>query len=229
VARYDLGQAGPTDRVQWSALFNFGTSYWYVVLLCVTFYSGIFPFQTFAVKFFIEAHGTTREFGGFLSSLLTVFAMVCTPLFGLLVDKVGRRSLFMMFGSLLLVPVYLMMAYTRVPLLVPMAMMGIAFSLIPAVMWPSVAYLVDERRLGTAYGLMTMIQNIGLAGFNILIGWANDTARASAENPGGYALGMWIFSVLGFLGFLFAWLLRRAETGPGARGLETIRAGAARP
>jgi len=229
VARYDLGQAGPTDRVQWSALFNFGTSYWYVVLLCVTFYSGIFPFQTFAVKFFIEAHGTTREFGGFLSSLLTAFAMVCTPLFGLLVDKVGRRSLFMMFGSLLLVPVYLMMAYTRVPLLVPMAMMGIAFSLIPAVMWPSVAYLVDERRLGTAYGLMTMIQNIGLAGFNLLIGRANDVARASAENPGGYALGMWIFSALGFLGFFFAWLLRRAETGPGARGLETIRAGDARP
>jgi len=229
VARYDLGQAGPTDRVQWSALFNFGTSYWYVVLLCVTFYSGIFPFQTFAVKFFMEAHGTTREFGGFLSSLLTAFAMVCTPLFGLLVDKVGRRSLFMMFGSLLLVPVYLMMAYTRVPLLVPMAMMGIAFSLIPAVMWPSVAYLVDERRLGTAYGLMTMIQNIGLAGFNLLIGWANDAARASAENPGGYGLGMWIFSALGFLGFFFAWLLRRAETGPGARGLETIRAGDARP
>jgi MFS family permease len=229
VARYDLGQAGPTDKVQWSALFNFGTSYWYVVLLCVTFYSGIFPFQTFAVKFFMEAHGTTREFGGFLSSLLTAFAMVCTPLFGLLVDKVGRRSLFMMFGSLLLVPVYLMMAYTHLPLLVPMAMMGIAFSLIPAVMWPSVAYLVDERRLGTAYGLMTMIQNIGLAGFNLLIGRANDVARASAENPGGYALGMWIFSVLGFVGFFFAWLLRRAETGPGARGLETIRAGDAHP
>jgi MFS family permease len=224
-ARYDLGHAGPTDKVQWSEMFKFGTSFWLVVLLCVTFYSGIFPFQTFAVKFFIEAHGTTREFGGFLSSLLTLFAMVCTPLFGLLVDRVGRRALFMMFGSLLLVPVYLMMAYTSVPLLVPMAMMGIAFSLIPAVMWPSVAYLVDERRLGTAYGLMTMIQNIGLAGFNFLIGWANDVSGASATNPGGYALGMWIFSGLGFLGFLFAWLLRRAETGPGARGLETIRAG----
>jgi MFS family permease len=224
-ARYDLGHAGPTDKVQWSEMFKFGTSFWLVVLLCVTFYSGIFPFQTFAVKFFIEAHGTTREFGGFLSSLLTLFAMVCTPLFGLLVDRVGRRALFMMFGSLLLVPVYLMMAYTSVPLLVPMAMMGIAFSLIPAVMWPSVAYLVDERRLGTAYGLMTMIQNIGLAGFNFLIGWANDVSGASATNPGGYALGMWIFSGLGFLGFLFAWFLRRAETGPGARGLETIRAG----
>lgn len=223
MARYDLGQAGPTDRVVWSELFRFGTSYWYVVLLCVVFYSAIFPFQTFAVKFFIEAHGTTREFGGFLSSLLTLFAMIGTPLFGYVVDRVARRALFMMFGSLLLVPVYLLMTYTDVPLLVPMATMGVAFSLIPAVMWPSVAYLVDEQRLGTAYGLMTMIQNIGLAGFNFLIGWANDTAGASAEHPEGYALGMWIFSTLGLLGFLFAWLLRRAETGPGARGLETIR------
>jgi MFS family permease len=223
---YEMGQEKPTDKVAWGDLFRFGTSFWFVVLLCVTFYSGIFPFQTFAVKFFQEAHGTTREFGGFLSSLLTAFAMVFTPLFGLLVDRVGRRAQFMMWGSLLLVPVYLMMAYTHVPLLVPMAMMGIAFSLIPAVMWPSVAYIVDEQKLGTAYGLMTMIQNIGLFGFNLLIGWANDFAGASAANPGGYNLGLWIFSSLGFLGFLFAFLLRRAETGPRAHGLETIRAGA---
>jgi MFS family permease len=128
----------------------------------------------------------------------------------------------MMFGSFLLIPVYLMMAYAHVSLYIPMAMMGVAFSLIPAVMWPSVAYLVDQPKLGTAYGLMTMIQNIGLAGFNLLIGWANDFGGASGDHPEGYALGMWIFSVLGFLGLLFAFLLRRQETGPHAHGLETI-------
>jgi MFS family permease len=220
--RYYLGEAGETDKVSWSGLFLLGRSYWLVVMLCVTFYSAIFPFQTFAIKFFQEGHGTTREYAGFLSSLLTLFAMICTPLFGLLADRYAKRSLFMMFGSLLLVPVYLMMAYTNLPLLVPMAMMGIAFSLVPAVMWPSVAYIVDEKKLGTAYGLMTMIQNIGLAGFNLMIGWANDYSSASATNPGGYALGMWIFSISGFLGFFFAWLLRRSETGPNAHGLETI-------
>ncbi|MBI3577946.1 MAG: MFS transporter [Ignavibacteriales bacterium] len=222
---YQIGEAGATDKVQFSDIFKFGKSYWYVVALCITFYSGIFPFQTFAVKFFIEAHGTSRELGGFLSSMLTLFAMVATPLFGLLVDKIGKRSLFMMFGSLLLVPVYLMMVYTSVSLYVPMAMMGIAFSLIPAIMWPSVSYLVEQSKLGTAYGLMTLIQNIGLAGFNFLIGWANDYSAASAVNPGGYALGMWIFSILGFVGFLFAFLLRQSETGPNAHGLETIKAG----
>ncbi len=219
---YSLGEAGATDKVVFADLFKFGTSYWFIVLLCITFYSGIFPFQTFAVKFFMDAHGTTRELGGFLSSMLTLFAMIATPLFGLLVDKVGKRSLFMMFGSLLLVPVYLIMAYTNVSLYVPMAMMGIAFSLIPAVMWPSVAYIVDQSKLGTAYGLMTLIQNIGLAGFNLIIGWANDYSGAGASNPGGYALGMLIFSCLGFFGLLFAFLLRRNETGPNAHGLETI-------
>ncbi|HEV2716765.1 MAG TPA: MFS transporter, partial [Terriglobales bacterium] len=105
---------------------------------------------------------------------------------------------------------------------VPMAMMGIAFSLIPAIMWPSVAYIVEQSKLGTAYGLMTMIQNIGLAGFNLLVGWANDYSHASAVNPEGYRLGMWIFSILGFLGVLFALLLRQRETGPQGHGLETI-------
>jgi MFS family permease len=220
--RYNLGSGGGTDKVVFSELFKFSRSYWYIVALCITFYSAMFPFQTFAVKFFMEAHGTTRELGGFFSSMLTLFAMIATPLFGLLVDRVGKRALFMVFGSFLIIPVYLMMAYTGVTLYVPMAMMGVAFSLIPAVMWPSVAYIVGQERLGTAFGLMTMIQNIGLFGFNLLIGWANDFSGASAENPGGYALGMWIFSSLGFLAMLFAFLLRRNETGPEAHGLETI-------
>jgi hypothetical protein len=111
-------------------------------------------------------------------------------------DLTGTEAaLFVSSGSMgNLIPVYLMMAYAHITLYIPMAMMGIAFSLIPAVMWPSVAYVVPESKLGTAYGLMTMIQNIGLFGYNLLIGWANDASGASASNPGGYALGMWIFS-----------------------------------
>ena len=181
--RYDLGEAGETDRVEWADLFSFGRSYIWVVLLCVTFYSAIFPFQTFAIKFFQDAHGATRESAGFLSSIITLFSMIMTPVFGLLVDRVGKRSLFMMAGSLMLVPVYLMMAYTSVPLVVPMAIMGIAFSLVPAVMWPSVAYLVDEAKLGTAYGLMTMIQNIGLFGFNWMIGRPTISRAPAPQTP----------------------------------------------
>jgi MFS family permease len=245
--RYQVGPAGATDKVVFSDIKAFGLSYWYIVLLCITFYSAIFPFETFAYKFFMDAHHVTREAGGDLVGMLTLFTMFGTPIFGLFVDRLGKRALLMMLGSLLLIPVYLMMAYLRsasyvtvylpssadghfafvahhLPpiLLLTMAMMGIAFSLIPAVMWPSVAYLVDQSKLGTAYGLMTMIQNIGLAGFNLMVGWANDYGHAGPDHPSGYNLGMWIFSILGFLGLTFAFLLRQRELGPHGHGLETI-------
>src|SRR6201987_5872205 len=207
---FAIGQAGSTDKVVLKDIFKFGLSYWYIVALCIVFYSAIFPFETFAIKFFMDAHGTSRQLGGFLVSILTAFTMFGTPAFGLFVDRLGKRALL------------LMMAYTDVTLYVPMAMMGVAFSLIPAVMWPSVAYIVDQSKLGTAYGLMTMIQNIGLAGLNLLIGWANDYGHASAGNPAGYRLGMWIFSCMGFLGVTFAFLLRQRELGPHGHGLETI-------
>jgi MFS family permease len=245
--RYQVGPAGATDKVVFRDIKDFGLSYWYIVALCVTFYSGIFPFETFAYKFFMDAHKVTREAGGDLVGMLTLFTMFGTPLFGLFVDKLGKRALLMMFSSLLLIPVYLLSAYVHsahyitvylpsttdghfsliahhLPpiLLATMAMMGVAFSLIPAVMWPSVAYLVDQSKLGTAYGLMTMIQNIGLAGFNLVIGWANDYSHAGPDNPQGYNLGMWIFSILGFSGLTFAFLLRQRELGPHGHGLETI-------
>ncbi len=210
---FTLGKTGTTDQVVFSDIFKFNRSFWYITLLCVTFYSAVFPFQTFAVKFFIEVHGISREFGGFLSSLLTFSAMIFTPLFGLMADKIGKRALLMMIGSLLLIPVYLILVYTKMNLIVPMAIMGISFSLVPAVMWPSVAYIIDETKLGTAYGLMTMIQNIGLAGFNFLIGSVNDLSS-------GYTVGMWIFSSLGFFGLFFGFLLRKQETGPDGHGLE---------
>jgi MFS family permease len=222
--RYALGAAGKTDKVVFSDIWGFGKSYWFIVLLCVTFYAGIFPFQTFAQKYFIDARHTGPELASWLVGMLTTFAMFFTPVFGGVVDRIGRRAQFMMFGSLLLIPVYFLIGYTNVTLYLPMVMMGIAFSLIPAIMWPSVAYVVEENKLGTAYGLMTMIQNIGLFGFNLMVGWANDHWAASATNPAGYRPGMvWLFSGIGFFGLLFAFLLRRRETGPHAHGLETIR------
>jgi MFS family permease len=226
--KYGLGRAGETDKFVLSDLFRFNLSFWFVVALCVTFYSAIFPFRSFSIKFFIEAWDLTRQAAGQYNSVLPLAAMFATPLFGLLVDKVGKRALFMMAGSFLLMPVYLMMAYKITPLGVPIAMMGVAFSLIPAVMWPSVAYIVEERRLGSAYAVMTLIQQIGVAAMNWLIGRTNDAFGASATNPEGYIPMMWIFSVLGFAALAFAILLRRRETGPHAHGLETITAGGAK-
>ena len=176
--KYDLGEAGETDRVEWADLFSFGRSYIWVVLLCVTFYSAIFPFQTFAIKFFQHVWDMSRASAGQAKSIMIFASMVATPLFGLMVDKFGRRSHMMMLGAFLLMPVYVLLAYKLLPFGVPIAMLGIAFSLVPAVMWPAVAYIVEEKRLGTAYAVMTLIQQIGVAGMNWLIGKANDASAA---------------------------------------------------
>jgi MFS family permease len=236
--QYSLGQAGSIDKLEFGQIFRFNRSYWLVVGLCFTFYSAIFPFRTFAIDFFtnkiLAIHGginaseamriLAHERAGFLNSLLPLSAMIATPLFGLLADKIGKRAFLMMFGSILLMPVYLMMGYSNVSLYVPVCMMGLVFSLIPAVMWPSVAYIVDQNRLGTAYALMTVFQQIGFFILNLMIGKANDYSHAGLDNPGGYGLGMWIFSILGFVGLAFAILLRIRETGPHGHGLETITA-----
>lgn len=238
---YAMGTAGETEKLVWSDLYRFDRSYWYVVGLCVVFYSVVFPFRAFAIKFFIEAHGLSREAGGALNSLLPLSAIVATPIFGLMVDKLGRRSLFMLAGSVVLLPLFLIVAYMpagpglTIPLaggeilipatlLIVMSVLGIVFSLIPAVMWPSVAYLVDLQKLGSAYAAMTFCQQIGMAAVPWLIGILNDRFQAGPQNPGGYDPGLWLFSALAALGLLFSYLLWREETGPNAKGLETIRA-----
>jgi MFS family permease len=108
-------------------------------------------------------------------------------------------------------------------LLLVMSLLGIVFSLIPAIMWPSVAYIVDQKRLGSAYSLMTLCQQVGMAAIPWLIGLLNDAFLAGPENPSGYSAGMWLFTVLGAFGLLFSFLLKRAESGPNAHGLETIK------
>jgi len=193
------------------------------VALCLAFYSAIFPFRSFAIKFFMDARGVSREAAGALNSVLPLAAMFATPLFGLLADRIGHRARLMAVGSATLIPVYLLMVYSAIPLWVIIAFMGIAFSLIPAVMWPSVAYLVPEKRLGTAYSLMTLVQQVGLAGMNWLVGYTNDVSQASAAHPAGYRPGMWLFTTLGFLGLAFSWLLYRSERGPSGHGLEAVK------
>ncbi|HEY5615273.1 MAG TPA: MFS transporter, partial [Bacteroidota bacterium] len=237
---YAIGEQGETEKLELKGLYSFGKSYWYVVGLCVVFYSTIFPFRAFAIKYFIEAHGTSREVGGLLNSFIPISAMVATPLFGLLVDKIGKRALLMAFGSLILLPLFVVVTYAPpgadvglwlpfygsfslpITLLIVMMMLGISFSLIPAIMWPSVAYLVEQRRLGSAYSLMTLCQQVGMAAIPWVIGLLNDAYSAGPENPSGYAPGMWVFTGLSCFGLLFSYLLWRSESGDRAHGLETI-------
>ena len=231
-----VSKAKPKTSFRQSLKFN--PSYWYVVGICLTFYSAIFPFRTFAIDFFtnriLESQGAlatteamhilAHQQAGRFASLLPLSAMVATPLLGLLADKVGKRATLMMIAALILMPAYLLMGYTHVSLFIPLCMMGIAFAVIPAVMWASVAYLVDPSRLGTAFALMTLIEQLGFFALNLLIGSSNDHQHAGLGNMQGYLPGLWIFSGLGLAGVIFTVLLRIRENGTHSHGLETITA-----
>ena len=222
--RYALAQPGGTDKLVLADIFRFNRSFWIITALCVTFYSIIFPFRSFAIKYFIEAHGAERDFAGQLNSVMPFAAMIATPLFGLLVDKIGKRATLMAVGTLLLVPVFPLLGYTQLTLYVPAAMLGVAFSLIPAIMWPAVAYIVEQNRLGSAYALMFLLQQAIIAGVDWLVGRLNDNALASAANPAGYLPMIWVFTLLGVMALAFAFILWRHETSPQGHGLETIKA-----
>ena len=225
--RYDVPRPAPSERFVWSDLWRFDRSFWYVILLCVTFYSVIFPFRsTFAIKYFQHAHGLSLQDAGALNGYVFLAAIFATPAFGFMADVLGRRAAFMAFGCFLLAAVFPILAYTDMNLWVTTVMIGIAFSLVPAVMWPAVPYLVEPSRLGTAYGLMTMVQAIGLTAINLVAGALNDANGAGADNPAGYTPMLWMFMILSLLGFVFAYALHAREVGPQGHGLESIKAGA---
>ena len=225
--RYDVPRPAPSDRFVWSDLWRFDRSFWYVIGLCVTFYSVIFPFRsTFAIKYFQHAHGLSLQDAGALNGYVFLAAIFATPAFGFMADMLGRRAAFMAFGCFLLAAVFPILAYTQMNLWITTVMIGIAFSLVPAVIWPAVPYLVEPNRLGTAYGLMTMVQQIGLTAINLVAGALNDANAAGADNPAGYTPMLWMFMILSLFGFVFAYALHAREVGPQGHGLESIKAGA---
>lgn len=240
--RYGVEQAIATDKLVLSDLFSYHRAYWWVVGLCVAFYATIFPFRTFGNLYFTQAHALSNEAAGNLKSVLPMLSMLGMPLFGVLADRVGKRALLMMVGSALLVPPFLLMAYwrtsARVPevalpwfgtaisggtpaaLVISMGMMGLAFALVPAVLWPAVTSLVPEARLGSAYAVMTFCQQIGWSAMSWGLGAVKDAAGASAANPSGWLPVMWMLGALALAGFAFSLLLWRDEHGPRAHGLE---------
>jgi len=184
----------------------------YIALLCVTFYSAVFPFMAFAPDFFFHKFGMSYEQSGQIASLLPLGTLIFTPFFGFIIDKYGRAATAMIFGSLVLVVVYATFAFTGIYPYLPMILLGIAFSLIPAAMWPSLVKLVDYKQMGTAYGLMYSIQNLGLFAIPIAAG-----ALLDYTNPGDpltldYFPTILMFGTLGLLGLAFAILLKREDS-----------------
>lgn len=210
--RGTLAIAPPSERIDWRNLLHFRAEYWYIVGVCVAFYAVIFPFRsTFAIKYLQHAHGLSLQDASRINSYVFLAAVIATPLFGFLVDRIGRHAILLVAGSLLLPLSFLFLMSGNVSLWISTALLGVSFSLVPAVLWPSVARHVAADQLGTAYGLMTMLQNAGLTLANVIVGYLNDSGNASAAHAQGYAAMLWFFGLLSLLGFIFAVLLWRRD------------------
>lgn len=238
--------SGEEEKFQISDVFDLfkNKAFIYISMLCVLFYSAVFPFLAFTPDLLFNKFGINLESAGFaawigdflkgfnlrdfkveliliglISSLIPFGTIVFTPIFGGIADSKGKRATLMIIGSILLIAVHLTLALTYLPPFIPLAVAGVAFSLVPAAMWPSVPFIVRESRLGTAYGLMFSIQNIGLMLFPWLAGVTLDatnpgvTATAVAEGTAryNYTYTMLMFSALGILGLIFAFLLKRED------------------
>ena len=212
------------DKIVFSDIRKFTSSYWFVVLLCVTFYSAIFPFTALATDMFHDKWGlplVSATSGGFLAQIfdnflhmfstapgvtsIIIFAsMIFAPFAGALVDRIGKRATVMIVGSIMMIPAHLVMGITHWNPIPSMILLGAAFVLVPAAMWPSVPLVVEEKRVGTAFGLMTAIQNMGLGLFPLLNGKLRDVT-------GTYTATQIMFACLGVAGLIFAFLLLRSD------------------
>jgi len=217
--------ADPTEEFHLKDLAKIITNRGFLIisLLCVLFYSGVFPFLKYAVNMMQSKLGVSPEIGGMISGLLPVGTIVLTPIIGNYLDHKGKGATMMIFGSALLMLAHL--TYAIVPLTITIAIiaivvLGIAFSLIPAAMWPSVPKIVEERYLGSAYALVFYIQNIGLMFFPWLVGVILDkvnpgvTQRIAAGDITAvynYTVPMLVFAGLGACAIVLAFLLLRED------------------
>ncbi|GAB1359526.1 MFS transporter [Porphyromonadaceae bacterium] len=209
------------------AIFS-NKGFWLIALLCVLFYSAVFPFLKYATDLMINKYHVDPELAGLIPSLLPLGTLFLTPFFGNLYDRKGKGATIMMLGAGLLIFVHVLFA---LPILnewwfatLVMIVLGIAFSLVPSAMWPSVPKIIPERQLGTAYALIFWVQNWGLMGVPALIGWVLDKY---CKVEGGvdriaydYTLPMVIFCSFGVIALGVAYLLKKEDAKKGY-GLES--------
>ena len=201
--------------------------FWLIALLCVLFYSCVFPFLKYATDLMVNKFDVDIKLAGMIPGLLPFGTILLTPIFGSIYDKKGKGATIMIIGAFLLLFVHVMFSIpflnNWVIAVVLMIILGIAFSLVPSAMWPSVAKIIPEKQLGTAYALIFWIQNIGLMGVPFLIGKMLENyckiPTTDGSNAYDYTLVMQLFSVLALLSIFVAYALKKEDKKKGY-GLE---------
>lgn len=160
-----LGRQSPQsdEKIRLRDATNFKSEFWMLTIICVSFYLTIFPFIALAAKFFQTKWNYEPSSADALDSVVYIISAITSPFIGLLVDKVGRNLVFLLVASILVMIGHMLLATTFINLWIPMISIGIGYSVMCSALWPLVALSVPQNQLGTAYGVMQAIQNLGLA------------------------------------------------------------------
>lgn len=184
--------------------------FWLIALLCVAFYSSLRPFLKFATDVLVNNYGMDKETAGWVTSILPYGTIVLTPLFGVLYDRLGRGSLLMLIGCVIVTLCHVCLALPLLEhtwmVMVIMVLYGVSFSLVPSAMWPSVPKIVPLKQLGTAYSIIYYVQNIGLMLVPMLVGNIIDANTDTAGHVD-YTLPMVVFALLGIAAIILSLLL----------------------
>ena len=189
-------------------------NFWLVSLLCVLFYSSIIAFKKFAGAILIPRFAIPAETAGWMVSMLPFATVIFAPLFGLLVDKRGQGTRWMVLGSLLALAAHLLLTFAPqgIPFFgyLAMVLLGFGYSLVPAALWPSVPKIVPEKVLGTTFALVYWVQNLGLLAFKMLAGEILGQAGAADTRSGAVAVEL-MFTGLCVAAVVIALLFARAS------------------
>ncbi|MDR2691716.1 MAG: MFS transporter [Dysgonamonadaceae bacterium] len=189
--------------------------FWLITILCVLFYSCVFPFLKYAPDLMTNKFGIEESWSGVIPSVLPLGTVLLTPLFGSIYDKKGKGATIMIIGALMLVGIHALFAVPGINNWVYAVcltvLLGISFSLVPSAMWPSVTKIVPEKQLGTAYALIFWVQNIGLMGVPLLIGVVLDRWCKIGGAGYDYTIPMLIFTGIAVLSVIVAVLLKRED------------------
>ena len=192
--------------------------FWIVALLCVLYYSAIFPFQRFATNFLEETLAISAAEASGMFKWFPILAMVLTPFLGAFIDYKGKGASMMLLGAIIMIACHSTFAFilplypSKTLAMVTILILGVSFSLVPASMWPSVPKIIDEKVLGSAYCLIFWVQNFGLCLVPLLIG----KLRVATD---GYLVPMIVFASFGVLAFIFS-LMMKVEDKKKNYGLE---------
>lgn len=158
------------EMIRFRDILTFGFPFWLISVICVAYYVAVFPFIGLGLVFFEMKFGLSPTSANAVNSLVYIVSAVASPVFGFLIDRSGKNVFWVLLGVLVTLGCHMLLSFTFLNPYIAMVIMGLSYSVLASALWPMVALIIPAHQLGTAYGIMQAIQNLGLAVISLTAG-----------------------------------------------------------